>query len=67
MHLVQHFSKLGFCCRRIATLHFQLAICRADNIVVVGKFTNSFSLGNKIYNLSDTNPTSTGAVYKSPY
>jgi len=66
--LVSISQKLKFRCRRIVL--FQLITCRSDNIFDVSKFgplMNSFSLGNKIENLSDTNPTFIGAVYKCLY
>ena len=62
------FTKLGFRCRRIVDLALLASNnCRADNIVVVGKFAffHDFLQFRKwdLKILSDTNPTFIGAVY----
>ena len=46
-------------------MHFQPAICHASS-ADLHPFMNCFGLGNKIDNLSDTNPTFIGIVYKFP-
>jgi len=37
MHLFQHFSKHGFCYRKMLFFVFQTAICQAYNVQIIQK------------------------------